>query len=202
MTTKTAPCPNAEPTSCGTCCSTESSPPLNPTTGTGVEVGRGIRATVHVTVPVLRLAGHDTIQRCELEGYGPISDAAAAKLVGTATSLRRLLTHPETGAVLSVGRDSYAIPKDLRTWLRVRDETCRFPGCGRTAATSELDHTLDWHHGGATSHDNLAHLCLTHHQLKHHTRWRVHHAGGGTLDWTAPSGHTYRTHPARNLLAG
>ena len=175
---------------------------VNPTTGAGIEVGRGIRATVHVTVPVLRLAGHDTIQRCELEGYGPISDTAAMKLLGTATSLKRLLTHPETGAVLSVGRDSYAIPKDLRTWLRVRDGTCRFPGCGRTAATSEIDHTLDWQHGGDTSHDNLAHLCQTHHQLKHHTRWRVHHAGGGTLDWTAPSGHTYRTHPERQLLAG
>jgi hypothetical protein len=113
----------------------------------------------------------------------------------------RLLTHPETGAVLSVGRDRYAVPRDLKLWLRIRDETCRFPGCGRTAAHADIDHTIDWQHDGATRHDNLAHLCEAHHRLKHQTAWRVNQAGGGALEWRAPSGRVYRTEPATQLTS-
>ena len=164
--------------------------------------GTGIRPTVLVTVPVMTLLGHDTAEVASIEGHGPISDAEARRLAATAPSFIRVLTHPETGATLSVGRDRYVVPRDLRMWLRVRDEYCRFPGCGRAASHSDVDHTRDWQHGGTTSADNLAHLCPSHHRLKHHTRWRVQHDGGGTLLWTAPSGRTYRTEPAHALPSG
>ena len=175
--------------------------------------GRGVRATVLVTVPVLTLLDRDapgsapataTAQvraPATLEGYGPISDDVARRLAAHAPSFVRLLTHPENGAVLSVGRDRYTVPKDLKLWLRVRDETCRFPGCDRAAANSDVDHTVDWQHDGATRHDNLAHLCRPHHRLKHNTDWRVNHAGGGALEWEAPSGRTYRTEPATHLTS-
>lgn len=178
--------------------------------------GRGIRAQVLVTVPVLnlletgdeaatsapQLAGSTPAPTpATLEGYGPISTDVARRLAAHAPSFTRLLTHPETGAVLSVGRDRYAVPRDLRLWLRIRDETCRFPGCGRAAASADVDHTVDWQHAGATRHDNLAHLCEAHHQLKHQTAWLVHQAGGGVLEWTAPSGRLYRTDPATRLAS-
>ncbi len=165
-------------------------------------LGRGVRATVLVSVPVLSLleAEHPASGASTLEGYGPISTEVARRLAAHAPSFVRLLTHPETGTVLSVGRERYAVPRDLRLWLRIRDETCRFPGCGRSAATSDIDHTVDWQHEGATRHDNLAHLCEAHHQLKHRTAWRVDQAGGGALEWRAPSGRTYRTEPAVALV--
>lgn len=179
-------------------------------------VGTGVRATVLVTVPALTLLdrassgciGPGTPQPAQavaatpapaaahLEGYGPIADDVARRLAAHAPSFVRLLTHPETGTVLSVGRDRYAVPRDLKLWLRVRDETCRFPGCGRSAAHADIDHTVDWQHQGATRHDNLAHLCEAHHRLKHQTDWQVSQAGGGALDWRAPSGRQYRTEPA------
>jgi len=165
-------------------------------------IGRGVRATVLVKVPVLSLLNQAEVTGApssSLEGYGPISTEVARRLAAHAPSFVRLLTHPETGAVLSVGRDRYAVPRDLRLWLRIRDETCRFPGCGRSAASSDIDHTVDWQHSGATRHDNLAHLCEAHHQLKHHTLWRVNQAGGGALEWRAPSGRRYRTEPAVRL---
>jgi hypothetical protein len=93
----------------------------------------GIRAQVLVTVPVLALLGRSD-EPAVLEGFGPIDLSTARELAAAAPSFTRLLTHPETGAVLSVGRTRYAVPADLRTWLRVRDGTCRFPGAvGRPA---------------------------------------------------------------------
>ncbi len=170
--------------------------------------GRGVRATVLVTVPALTLLDRDShgpkasgAAPATLEGYGPIADDVARRLAAHAPSFVRLLTHPETGAVLSVGRDRYTVPRDLKLWLRIRDETCRFPGCGRSAAHADLDHTVDWQHHGATRHDNLAHLCQAHHRLKHQTDWRVNHAGGGALEWRAPSGRVYRTEPATQLTS-
>ncbi len=158
----------------------------------------GIRARVLVTVPVLTLLGHSD-EPAILEGYGPIDLHTARQLAAAAPSFTRLLTHPETGAVLSIGRTSYAIPADLRTWLRVRDGTCRFPGCSRAARICEVDHTSDWQFGNGTDHDNLAHLCPAHHRLKHMTNWTVRQRDNGVLEWTSPSGHVYNTEPEIRL---
>ena len=158
----------------------------------------GIRPRVLVTVPVLTLLGTSD-EPAVLEGYGPIDRETALALAGSAPSFTRLLTHPETGAVLSVGRDRYAVPADLRTWLRVRDGTCRFPGCSRAARLCELDHTRDWQHGGETAHRNLAHLCAAHHHLKHQTQWRVEQVEGGVMKWTSPSGRSYTTEPETRM---
>ena len=160
--------------------------------------GRGIRPRVLVTVPALTLLGRSD-EPAVLEGYGPIDLATALELAAHAPSFTRLLTHPETGAVLSVGRDSYAVPSDLRTWLRVRDGTCRFPGCGRAARNCDIDHTDDWQFGGGTNHDNLAHLCPSHHNVKHQTGWAARQLDDGVLEWTSPSGHVYTTEPETRL---
>lgn len=161
----------------------------------------GIRPRVLVTVPVLTLLGRSN-EPAVLEGYGPIDQKTALELAASAPSFTRLLTHPETGAVLSVGRDSYAVPADLRTWLRVRDGTCRFPGCSRAARNCEIDHTRDWQFGHGTNYDNLAHLCPGHHHLKHQTDWAVRQRAGGVLEWTSPSGHVYTTEPETRMGAG
>ncbi len=165
--------------------------------GTTGGLGHGIVAKVLVTVPVMALLGlGGGDEPATLEGYGPISPDLARILAAGAPTFTRLLTHPETGAVLSVGRDSYQVPADLRRWLRVRDETCRGIGCGRRAAGCDIDHTRDWQHAGHTAHDNLAHLCRRHHQLKHHSAWTPRHLTGGTIEWTSPSGRTYLTEPS------
>ncbi|MEO6201357.1 MAG: DUF222 domain-containing protein [Cryobacterium sp.] len=161
-------------------------------------LGRGIRASVNVTVPVMTLLGHSE-EPGHLEGYGPIDPDTARRLAGHAPSFTRILTHPETGCVLSVGRSRYKVPKDLRRWLRLRDETCRHPGCNRSAARCDLDHSGEWQDGGRTRHDNLAHLCGPHHRLKSEAGWSVIHARDGTLTWTSPSGKRYVTEPATRI---
>jgi hypothetical protein len=150
----------------------------------------------------VRLDGRLARQHSEpatLDGYGPIDDDTARRLAGAAPSFLRILTHPETGAVLSVGRDRYTVPADLRAWLRVRDGTCRKPGCGRTAARCDLDHTEEWQHHGQTAHDNLTHLCRAHHAEKHHTGWQLKHVGDGVIEWTSPGGRNYLSEPANRI---
>jgi hypothetical protein len=146
--------------------------------------------------------GHDELP-ATLDGYGPIDPDTARTLAAHAPSFIRLLTHPETGAVLSVGRDSYRVPQDLKNWLQIRDVTCRFPGCSRHASRCEIDHTHDWAHDGQTRHDNLAHLCKSHHILKHKSDWQVAQArdGTGNLTWTSPAGRNYTTKPEIQMRA-
>ena len=158
------------------------------------------RPTVHVTVPVLTLLGVDDAPG-ELEGYGPIDPDTARRLAAQAPSFTRILTHPVSGTVLEVDRTTYRPPADLARWLRVRDETCRFPGCNRRAARSELDHTGDWADDGRTAFDNLAHLCPYHHHLKHETSWSVRHLEHGTLEWRSPAGRRHVTEPAVRIPA-
>src|SRR6185312_15833806 len=82
-----------------------------------LEGPRGIRPTVYVTVPAMTLLGRSG-EAAVLDGYGPIDPDTARELAAAAPSFIRLLTHPETGAVLSVGKDSYRVPADLTNWLR------------------------------------------------------------------------------------
>lgn len=153
-----------------------------------------VRPSVHVTVPVMTLLGHSE-ESAELEGYGPIDAETARELSANAPSFTRILTHPETGAVLSVGRDRYAVPADLRKAVEIRDETCGFAGCNRSASSCDIDHRQDWQYGGKTEIDNLNALCRPHHRLKHETRWAVDRTADGYLVWTSPLERHYVVRP-------
>ncbi|QEO10048.1 HNH endonuclease signature motif containing protein [Protaetiibacter larvae] len=153
----------------------------------------GIVPTVLVTVPALTLLGRD--EPATLDGIGPIDAATARRITAEAKGLYRLLTHPETGVALSLGRTRYQIPTPLRIWLRIRDGSCRFPGCTISTRHSDIDHTRAWDDGGATDHDNLAHLSRGHHTLKHHGGWSVRQEAGGRLRWTSFLGREYTTEP-------
>lgn len=169
---------------------------LDGITTTGL--GEGVRATVNVTVPVLTLLGLSE-QPGDLTGYGPIDPDTARRLAGTATGFTRLLTHPATGTVLSVDNTPYRVPKELKRWLEVRDQTCRFVGCSRPVRRCDLDHTTAKNAGGCTCAENLAHLCPPHHALKHETDWAVAQTPDGVLHWTSPAGKHYATDPATRI---
>lgn len=154
----------------------------------------GVRADVVLTVPVLSLLGHSD-DPAELDGFGPIDIETATLLAADAPSFVRVLTHPETGAVLSVGRDRYRIPEDLRRAVRIRDVTCRFPGCRRPARRCDVDHVTAWADGGATANCNLECLCEKHHRLKHEMGWTPTLEPDGAVRWRSPLGLTYWTAP-------
>ena len=163
------------------------------------DAARGIRASVVVTVPVLTLLARDGAGVASVEGVGPIPTERARELCGGADGWMRVLTHPETGMVLSVGRDRYVPPPSLRKLVKWRAERCMAPGCGVPASRCQIDHTLAWEHGGHTALTNHAPLCQGHHTIKHHGGWSVTQLDGtgGAIQWTSPTGRRYVVAPER-----
>jgi hypothetical protein len=150
-------------------------------------------ARVHVTVPVATALGMGD-QPGELAGYGPVPASMARRLAGTA-SWRKVTVDPMTGAVSGIERTPYTPSAALADLVRIRDATCRFPGCRQPARRCDLDHIVPWPDGPTTA-GNLAALCRHHHRLKHQTRWTVRAGPGGDLLWTSPAGQQYSTSPA------
>ena len=167
---------------------------------------RGIRASVVVTVPALALLEAGERERdaaglapATVEGVGPIPLARARQLCGGEGGWMRVLTHPESGAVLSVGRELYRPPAALARLVKWRADRCLAPGCGMPASRCEIDHTLAWADGGTTGIENLAPICRGHHRVKHHGGWRVRQIpdSGGEIEWTSPTGRRYTVKPER-----
>jgi hypothetical protein len=155
---------------------------------------------VHLTVPATTLLDLDD-DPGELAGHVPVPALIARRIAADPTGTwRRILTDPLSGTVLDVGTTTYRPPAGLARHVRVRDVTCRFPGCRQPARRCDLDH-LTPHPQGPTADTNLITLCRHHHRLKHQASWQITGNPNTTITWTTPTGQTYGTHPPRNLRA-
>jgi hypothetical protein len=155
--------------------------------------------TINVTIDLPTLLGLSE-NPGQLAGYGAIP-ASVARALASDGKWRRFITDPQTGVLLDYGRQTYEPPQGLIDFLIARDRTCRFPGCRRSAALSDLDHAQSWEDGGTTSLDNLGALCRRHHQLKTHGGWKIESRADGSCTWTSPLGKIYQT-PVRSILEG
>jgi hypothetical protein len=91
--------------------------------------------------------------------------------------------------------DRYEHTPAQERFVKVRDRTCRHPGCHNRAAWVDLDHVLPHGTGGETDCANLCCLCRRHHRLKTHaTGWRYVMCDG-VLSVTTPSGVTRTSRP-------
>ncbi|OOB89531.1 HNH endonuclease signature motif containing protein [Rathayibacter sp. VKM Ac-2630] len=154
----------------------------------------GVRAEVRLTLAASTAAGCDEAP-AELDGYGLVPAELARGLMVESATLTRVLTDPESGTVVSVGRTHRVPPPRMRLALQLRDRTCRFPGCTRSAASADADHTLEWRNGGETALENLASLCVSHHHVRHGDRWTYVLQPDGRADWTTPTGRRVTTRP-------
>jgi Domain of unknown function (DUF222)/HNH endonuclease len=155
---------------------------------------RPISVNVTIDLPTLLGLAENPGQ---LAGYGAIPASVARELAADG-KWKRFITDPQTGNLLDYGRQSYEPPQALIDFLIARDRTCRFPGCRRSAALSDIDHAQSWETGGRTSPDNLGALCRRHHRLKTHDGWTVESREDGSCTWTSPLGKIYLT-PARPI---
>lgn len=118
-------------------------------------------------------------QRARVLGLGPVEAATAARL--SCTDKVALQVVGSGGEVLHLGRARRLASRAQRRALRLRDETCRFPGCHQR---SHLDahHLRAWTAGGPTDVGNLVLLCRRHHVMVHEGRLHLAWADAACFD--------------------
>jgi len=150
---------------------------------------------IHVLAEQATISG-DSQSPGYLQTFGPL-DSTTLRDMATTAKIKPLVM-PSTGPELG-----YRPSAALADFVRCRDLTCRFPGCDKPAEVCDLDHTVPFPMG-PTHASNLKLLCRYHHLLKtFYTRcggWADRQLPDGTVEWTAPSGHTYTTTPGGSIF--
>jgi hypothetical protein len=158
---------------------------------------QGRRPAIQITVTADTLLGWDD-QPAHLTGYGPITADTARRLAAEESGTwRRLLTDPDTGALLDITEHRYRPAQRLRDYLSARDDVCAFPTCQQPGYRCEPDHTVPYHQGGPTRRNNLALTCRRHNQTKAGTGWHYLHNADGSFSWITAAGHRYTRPPQR-----
>ncbi|MCT1434628.1 HNH endonuclease, partial [Dietzia maris] len=98
----------------------------------------------------------------------------------------------------------YRPSAELARRIRLRDGTCRHPGCAIPAEACDLDHVVPFDHadpqrGGHTIEANLAAMCRRHHRFKTFSDWIYDLHPDGTLIVRTPDGSTMLTRPSGPL---
>ncbi|KAA0100798.1 HNH endonuclease [Mycolicibacterium sp. P1-18] len=149
---------------------------------------------IHVVAEAPTVAGTGALPGVLVGFDGLIPAEVIAELARSARI--RPLVHPRDASA----EPGYVPSRALAEFVRLRDLTCRFPGCAVPAAACDLDHVVPHGAGGPTHASNLSCKCRTHHLLKTFWGWRDEQLPDGTLIWTAPNGSRYVTHPGSALL--
>jgi hypothetical protein len=161
----------------------------------GTFSGQSVDARIEVTVPLQTLLRLKDAPG-ELAGYGPMLGDIARQLAEN--SRQRFWTYTVIdwqGRPVQHGTTRRPTAEVARE-VRLRDRTCRAPGCRMPAIRCDLDHRRDWQHGGESTVDNLCCLCRHHHRLKHELGWRYRQIAPGVWAWTNPiTGRTYIVPP-------
>ena len=97
--------------------------------------------------------------------------------VVTADQIRTWCANPDAQVIVKpvidlnehIHVEGYEVPDRLREQTILRDHTCVFPWCTRSARKADADHVIPYAEGGTTSSDNIAPLCRRHHRLKTHS---------------------------------
>jgi Domain of unknown function (DUF222) len=146
------------------------------------------------------LSGDNT--PADISGYGPIPAEVARGLVmavGTDSrsraTLRRLYTHPESGALVAMESRARRFPRGLATFIGLRDQRCRTPYCD--APIRHRDHATPHARGGRTAVANGLGSCERCNYVKEAAGWRVStdfdETGRHAAEFTTPTGRHYRS---------
>lgn len=159
---------------------------------------QGRRPAIQVMVNADTLFGRND-DPGHLTGYGPITAGTARRLAADQSGTwRRLLTDPDTGALLDISPRRYRPGQRLRDYISARDDTCAFPSCQQPGHRCEPDHTVPFSGGGRTRRDNLALTCRRHNRAKAGTGWSYRHERDGSFTWTTTTGHRYTSSADRS----
>jgi hypothetical protein len=156
---------------------------------------QGRRPSIQIVVSADTLLGLDE-EPADLAGYGPITAETARRYAADRSGTwRRLLTDPDTGALLDIGKDSYRPVQRLRDFVLARDSVCCFPTCGQPGYRCEFEHIVAFSQGGRTCRCGGALACKRHNLCKINTGWQYRRLPDGSYRWTDDTGHSYTGHP-------
>jgi hypothetical protein len=144
------------------------------------------RVVLHVHLAEAALTRAGGLARLD-EANGPITAEQVREWCGAAD----VTVKPVIDLAEGIHVDAYEIPDRLRDQVTLRDHTCVFPNCDRTAEHCDLDHIQPYERGGTTSTDNLALLCRRHHRHKTTGGWTYWMVHPGLYLWRSPLGHYY-----------
>ena len=152
-------------------------------------------------------SGDGTGTRVEFPRTGESALAALLDMLATSDGATIELLDPAAGAADDARRArTYKPSAALARRIRLRDGTCRHPGCTVAAEYCDIDHVRPFDHadpdrGGQTTEDNLACMCRRHHRFKTFSDWRYDLHADGTLVIDTPDGATILTRPSGPLAA-
>jgi hypothetical protein len=137
-----------------------------------------------------------------LSGYGPIPAEVARGLVSAAATdsrsratLRRLYSHPRSGALVAMESRARRFPRGLATFIGLRDDRCRTPYCD--APIRHRHHATPHNRGGPTAAANGLGLCERCNYVKENAGWRIcthtDESGRHTAEYLTPTGGRHRS---------
>jgi len=158
----------------------------------GLPALQGRRPAIQVVVSADTLLGLDD-QPAQLTGYGPITAQTARRLAADESGTwRRLLTDPDTGALLDISEHRYRPVQRLRDFVNARDDVCAFPTCNQPGYRCEYEHIEPFARGGRTGRRNGALACRRHNLCKRDKDgWNYRRNRDGSFAWTSDTGHRY-----------
>ncbi|HET6560556.1 MAG TPA: DUF222 domain-containing protein [Marmoricola sp.] len=175
-------------------------PPERPRrSGTGAGRGKGA-PTIHVHLHTDAVTGvvgeHGTGHVARVPGLGARALETVEQWLADLTPGATVTVTPVVDLAEQISVNGYEAPDRLRAQVDEREDSCRFPWCGRQGRF-DLDHIepyVPMDEGGLpgqTSTANLGKLCRFHHRVKTHSDWDYRREPDGTLTWTSPLGRFY-----------
>ncbi len=153
---------------------------------------------VNVDADVLS-AGEGT---CELDGGPSICPETArrlccdASIVEMAKDMQDQNNHTQPR---QLAKRTRTIPSSIRRAVHLRDQGCRFPGCGSRIYV-DVHHIKHWAHGGTHEMKNLVELCWRHHRLVHEGGWGIKPDDNGAFEAIKPDGTKMSEHNRDNEI--
>jgi 5-methylcytosine-specific restriction endonuclease McrA len=148
------------------------------------------QVVLHVHLSEAAITGSTGLELARVENH---------RQVVTADQIRTWCASPDAQVVVKpvidlnehIHVEGYEVPARLREQTILRDHTCVFPWCTRSARKADADHVIPYAEGGTTSSDNIAPLCRRHHRLKTHSSWTYTMLEPGSFLWSSPHGYQF-----------
>ena len=121
-----------------------------------------------VELVVHTYAGPDREAIARIEGHGPVTEDWVRDLLGPRA---RFTIRPVLDLAGQAPVDAYEIPERHRRAVHLMTPADTFPYASCTTRTMQVDHTIPYHHGGASAIGNYGPMTTLHHRIKTHGKF-------------------------------